>query len=54
MTFIPAGVAAIAIIAVWAYPLTTARMKTIDKELRVRRSEQAAVDVADNFNDINN
>lgn len=54
MTFIPAGVAAIAIIAVWAYPLTTSRMKTIDKELRVRRSEQAAVDVADNFNDINN
>ncbi len=54
MTFIPAGVAAIAIIAVWAYPLTTTRMKTIDKELRVRRSEQPAVDVADNFNDINN
>lgn len=54
MTFIPAAVAAIAIIAVWAYPLTTARMKTIDKELRVRRSEQAAVDIADNFNDINN
>ncbi len=54
MTFIPAGVAAIAIIAVWAYPLTSTRMEMIDKELRVRRSEQAAVDIADNFNDINN
>ena len=38
MTFIPAGVAVVAIIAAWIYPLDTARVEAIAAELRLRRS----------------
>lgn len=53
MSFIPAGVALIAMVAIRFYPLTTERVKTIADELKVRRNAEAAA-ISDNFNDINN
>jgi len=38
MSFIPAAVALLAIVVCHFYPLTTARMKSIDEQLRVQRS----------------
>ena len=38
MSFIPAAVAAFAIIVVWFYPLTTDRIKEINGELKKIRS----------------
>ena len=38
MSFIPAMVAAIAIIVVWFYPLTTKRVQEINEELKVVRA----------------
>ena len=40
MTFIPAGVALLAIIVVWFYPLTTKRVNSIVAELKTRRIAQ--------------
>ena len=37
MSFIPAMVAAFAIIVVWFYPLTTKRVQAINEELRAVR-----------------
>lgn len=41
MTFIPAGVAMVAVMVVWFYPLTTKRVNSIVAELKGRRMEQA-------------
>lgn len=41
MTFIPAGVSAIAIVAAWCYPLTTERVSQIAAELKKRRDAAA-------------
>ena len=38
MSFIPAAVAALAIIVVWFYPLTTERINEINTELKKTRS----------------
>ena len=56
MTFIPAGVAALAICVVWFYPLTTEKVNEIAESLRVRRSRatEEAADIAENFDNINN
>lgn len=40
MTFIPAGVALMAIVVVWFYPLTTKRVNSIVAELKARRMAQ--------------
>lgn len=53
MSFIPACVAFIAMCAIYFYPLTTEKVKTIADALKERRSAAAAA-VADNFNDVNN
>lgn len=41
MSFIPAAVAALSVLIVWFYPLTTARVREINHELRRRRSTEA-------------
>jgi GPH family glycoside/pentoside/hexuronide:cation symporter len=38
MSFIPAMVAALAIVVVWFYPLTTKRVQAINEELKSVRS----------------
>ncbi|MDE7081185.1 MAG: glycoside-pentoside-hexuronide (GPH):cation symporter [Muribaculaceae bacterium] len=59
MTFIPAGVAVVAIVAAWFYPLDTARVRVIADELRVRRAAPASTlgqtekEAAKNFAQIN-
>ena len=40
MSFIPAAVAALAIVVVWFYPLTTERIEKISSELKKVRSIQ--------------
>lgn len=52
MSIIPACVAVVAMVAIYFYPLTTERVKTVSDELKLRRGA-ASIDVADNFNDIN-
>ena len=59
MTFIPAGVAALAVFVVFYYPLTTTRVNEIAESLKKRRaavdaSAEEAKDVAENFDNINN
>lgn len=55
MTFIPAGVSVVAIVAAWAYPLTTEKVSAIARDLTHRRSahknplDNPAADVAANF-----
>lgn len=52
MTFIPAGVACIAVAVAYFYPLTTSRVNRICDELKARRMS-AAADSAENFAEIN-
>lgn len=52
MSFIPAAVAILAFVAMYFYPLTTGKVKSIAEDLRVRRNNPAA-DEAANFNEIN-
>lgn len=59
MTFIPAAVAALAVIIVWFYPLTTEEVERIAASLKQSRAEasaatQEAEDIAENFDNINN
>ena len=39
MSFIPAAVSLIAVLVVFFYPLTTARMKEIDDQLKIQRAQ---------------
>ena len=41
MSFIPAAVAALAVVVVWFYPLTTQRVNDIVEQLKVQRAEKA-------------
>ncbi len=52
MSFIPAGVAALAFVAIYFYPLTTAKVRSIAEELRLRRNTPQ-MDIAENFAEIN-
>lgn len=52
MSFIPAAVAAISVMAMYFYPLTTEKVKSIAEDLRLVRNNPAA-DVAANFDEVN-
>lgn len=54
MTFIPAGVALLAIVVVWFYPLTTARVDSIVAELKKLRMPEAEGTQRDEMTDYAN